>query len=460
MTESPPTDAATRPKRSLWRHPDFLKLWTAETISQFGTQITILALPLTAILVLKATPFEVGVLETFQFLPFVLVGLPAGVWVDRLRRRPVLIVGDLGRAVALGSIPIAYALGMLTLPHLYIAAFVTGVLTVFFDVAYQSYLPSLVETDQLVDGNSKLEVSRASAQVGGPGVGGGLIELVAAPVAILADSLSYLGSALFVLLIRRAEPPVEIPEGGHPKMRRQIVEGWRFVVGHPYLRWIAACTATSNLFGSMVQAVFLVYAVRVLGLSPGLIGVIFMAGGVGAIAGAFAAGRIGRILRLGWAIVAGIALANVAFLAVPLVTRGNAVPLLIGALALGGIGNVVYNVSQVSYRQAICPPRMQGRMNATMRFLVWGTLPVGAFVGGSLGTAIGLRPTLWVGAIGGMIAVLPALLTRVRTLDRIPEPEPFDEAVGLALASSAEGAIEPGQLPHQPAVEEPAGEPR
>jgi predicted MFS family arabinose efflux permease len=299
-------------------------------------------------------------------------------------------------------------------------------------------------------------MSRAASQVGGPGIGGGLIELITAPVAILADSLSYLGSALFVLLIRRQEPRVDVPEGGHPRMRRQIAEGWAFVVGHPYLRWIAMCTATSNLFGSMLQAVFLVYAVRVLGLSPGLIGLIFTVGGIGAIVGALVAGPAARVLRLGWAIVMGIVLADVAWVAVPLAPKSNPLPLLVAVIGFGGIGNVVYNVNQVSYRQAICPPGMQGRMNATMRFLVWGTLPVGAFIGGVLGNAVGLRPTLWIGAIGGLTAILPVLVTRVRTLDRIPEPSP-DDLAGAVSRTDA-GAIEPGHIPHAPMAGETTSE--
>src|SRR5262249_52924633 len=199
-----PIDMSTTTNpRSLWHHGDFLKLWTADSISQLGTQVTVLALPLTAILVLKANAFQVGILTAVEFLPFILVGLPAGVWVDRLPRRPILIVGDLGRAVVLGSIPIAYRLQVLHIAQLYVVAFLSGIFTVFFDVAYQSYLPSLVDRDQLVDGNAKLEISRSGAQLAGPGLGGALVQLLKAPVAILADSLSYLWSAAWVFTIRR-----------------------------------------------------------------------------------------------------------------------------------------------------------------------------------------------------------------------------------------------------------------
>src|SRR5213593_4695457 len=250
--------------RSLWRHPDFMKLWTGETISQLGTQVTLLALPLTAVVILKANAFQVGLLSTLEFLPFILVGLPAGVWVDRLRRRRILIAGDLGRAITLGSIPIAYELHHLTIWQLYAVAFLTGVLTVFFDVSYQAYLPSLVERDQLVDGNAKLEISRSGAQLAGPGLGGLLVQALRAPVAILVDALSYLWSAMWVFLIRKKEPAIERPPEGHRPMREDIKEGLRYVWRHPLLRPIAFCTGSSNLFSSIYLAILVLFAVRAL----------------------------------------------------------------------------------------------------------------------------------------------------------------------------------------------------
>jgi MFS family permease len=408
--------------RSLWRHRDFLRLWSAETVSQFGTQITMLAMPLTAVVVLDATPFEVGLLTTFEFLPFLLVGLPAGVWVDRSRRRPILIVGDLVRALALASIPIAYALDHLTIGQLYVVVFVTGVMTVFFDVAYMSYLPSLVERDQLIDGNGKLEISRSAAQLGGPGLGGLLVQALEAPTAIALDAVSYLGSALFLWRIRRAEPDVERqPRHERPKLRTDVAAGLRYVFGHPHLRWIATSTALSNLFSSMNTAVVVVYAVRVLDLSAGAIGAVFALGSIGALIAAAIVNRLTARVRLGHAILLGISM-GVGQVLIPLAPTASPLPFLIIAYATFSFGGVIYNVSQGSYRQAITPHRMQGRMNATMRFVVWGTLPIGAFIGGVLAGPIGLRPTLWVAAIGGMTAVLPIALTSVRRLERIPEP--------------------------------------
>jgi MFS family permease len=379
-----------------------------------------------AITVLDASAFQVGLLGTVEFAPFVLVGLPAGVWVDRLRRRPVLIAGDLGRAAALLSIPVAYQLDALSIGQLYAVGFVTGVLTVFFDVAYQSYLPALVEPDQLLEGNSKLEISRSGAQIAGPGLAGGLIDLVTAPVAVLADALSFALSAAFVGAIRRGEAaPQRAP--AHERrgsMRREMAEGLRYVLGHRLLRPIAACTATANLFNAVVYAVVILYMVRQLGLRPAAIGLVFAAGNVGFLAGAIVSGRLAARTGIGRAIVVGEAVGALGALAIPLAPRQAAVPLLVAGMAVSTFGGTVYNVNQVSLRQAITPARLHGRMNATMRFMVWGTLPLGSLLGGALGTAIGLRPTLWVGAAGGLVAVLPVALSPVRSLAAIADAMP------------------------------------
>jgi MFS family permease len=405
-----------RTRRSLWRHADFMRLWTAESVSRLGSQVSLLALPLAAITVLHASTFEVGLLSTAEFAPFVLVGLPAGVWVDRLRRRPVLIAGDLGRALALGSIPLAYALHALTIGQLYAVGFVTGVLTVFFDVAYQSYLPSLVEPDQLVEGNGKLEISNSGASIAGPGLAGGLIQLVGPAVAVLADAASFAASGLFVGLIRHREPRPERrrrPAGERGAMRREIWEGLRYVLGHRLLRWIAATTASANLFGSMIQAIWVLYFVRQLHLSPGVIGLVMTTGNLGWLAGAMLAGRLGNWLGIGRVIVGAIGLGGLGTLLIPLAPEAAPIPVLIAALFLTSFGGTAYNISQLSLRQAITPARLHGRMNATMRFMVWGTLPVGAAIGGALGGAIGLRPTVWIAAVASLLPVLPALRSSV-----------------------------------------------
>ena len=424
-----------RPTGGLWQHGDFLKLWSAETISQFGTQITGLALPLAAILVLKASAFEVGLLATLEFLPFLLFTLPAGVWVDRLRRRPILVAADLGRAALLASVPIAYAFDVLRIEHLYVVAFATGVLTVFFDVAYQSYLPSLVARDELVEGNSKLEVSRAGAQIAGPGLAGALVGLIKAPPAIALDAASFVASAAFLARIgRREEPVTRGDREARPRMLPELKEGLRYVLGHRYLRSIAASTASFNFFGSLAGAVLLVYAVRRLHLSPELIGLAMTLASIGPLIGALTATRISRRLGVGPTIILSSFVAGPAYVLVPVAPEGAAaLALIVPAFALSGLANVVYNVTQVSLRQAMAPERIQGRMNAVMRFLVWGTIPLGSFAGGALASRIGLRPTIWVGALGACLPFLPVLLSPVRTLRTVPEAEPEAEPPAVAI---------------------------
>ena len=428
-----------RPERGLWQHSDFLKLWSAETVSQFGTQFSALALPLTAVIVLHASVFEIAALNVVEFLPFVLVSLPAGVWVDRLPRRPILVLGDLARAGLLISIPIAYAFDALTIWQLYAVGFLVGIATVFFDVAYQSYLPALVDRHQLVEGNSKLEISRSSAQLGGPGLAGVLVDLLSAPVAIVFDAVSYLGSALLIFRIRKAEPPQKKHEAEvSPRMRDEIAEGLRYVFHHPYLKSIAACTASFNFFGSLWFAVLLVYAVRVLDLRPGVIGLTFSLANLGALLAAFTAGRISARLGVGTTIIAASVLGGPMSLIAAFAPHGNAALLVLApALLIGSFTNVLYNVTQVSLRQTITPGRIQGRMNSVMRFIVWGTIPLGALLGGALGTYVGLKETLIIGGIGCCLPFLPVLFSPVRSIGKMPEPVEDDDVVLDPLLAEA-----------------------
>jgi MFS family permease len=406
----------------LWRHRDFRNLWTAETISVFGSQFTALALPLAAVLLLDASPFAVSALVVIEFLPFVLFALPAGVWVDRMRRKPILVTGDLARAALLGSLPLAYAFDALTLPHLYVVAFLVGICTVFFDVAYQSYLPSLVEREQLVEGNSKLEVSRSVAQLAGPGTAGTIVSALSAPIAILFDAISFFVSALFLFTIRTHETlPERAAEEKRPSMFADAREGLGFVLRNRYLRAISICTATSNFFWSMGGAILVVYAVRELDMSAAALGLAFSLGNVGPLLAALTTNKISGRLGVGPTILTSSLVFSVAMLPVPLATSANPVPFLVVSAAAGGFAAVVYNITQLSFRQAICPPGMQGRMNAVIRFMVWGTMPIGALLGGSLGTFVGLRPALWVAAIGALFTFLPILLSPVPRLREIPE---------------------------------------
>src|SRR5688572_631359 len=418
------------PRGGLWRHPDFLKLWSAESISLLGTQISQLAIPLAAILVLDASAFEVAAVGVAEFLPFLLFALPAGVWVDRLRRKPILVAGDFGRAVALATIPLAWAFDALTIWQLYVVGFVVGVFTVFFDVAYQSYLPSLVPRARLVEGNSKLEVSRSTAQIGGPGLGGLLVEAITAPYAVVVDAVSFVWSGLLLMRIRAHEERPAPTEA--PSMRREIIEGVRYIVRDPRWRAISLYVSTVNFCWAVAFSIVLVYAVRVLGLSAGMIGLIFALGNLGALGGAILSARIGARLGIGRTIVLSGALGGFASLLIPLAPRDNPVPFLVAAQVGTGVGIVLYNVTAISLMQALTPPRLLGRMNASRRWIVWGTIPLGGLTGGALAETIGLRETLFAGTIAASLCFLFLLAKPLRTIKELPEsdeppPEPVDD---------------------------------
>ncbi|MDR7491712.1 MAG: MFS transporter [Armatimonadota bacterium] len=405
----------------MWRHGDFMRLWVAQTISVFGSGFTQLALPLIAATTLQATPAQMGILGAAEFAPFLLVGLVAGVWVDRVRRRPVLVAGDVARAALLLTIPAAAVAGALGMGQLYVVGFLVGVCTVFFDVAYQAYLPSLVDRRQLVEGNSKLEATRSLAQIASPGIAGVVIEVLTAPFALVLDALSYLVSGGLLARIRRPEDPPD-PANRRPVLT-EIREGLAVVVGHRLLRAIAATTGTSNFFSSAVGALFILYATRVLGLSPATLGLIFGVGNTGGLVGATLAGRLARRFGVGPTIVGSAALFGAYFLPLLVATPATAAPLLVAGGFVGSAGGLIYNVNQVSLRQAIVPQRLQGRLNATMRFLVWGTIPLGSLVGGALGEGLGLRAAVLVGVLGSLTPFLWVLGSPVRTLRQVPEPD-------------------------------------
>jgi MFS family permease len=413
----------------LLRDSDFRQLFVADTISQLGTQVSLLALPLVAVIALKASTFEVGLLAACETAAFLVVGLPAGAWVDRLRRRGVLVVGDLGRAVLLGSVPVAWWAGTLTMPQLYTVALAVGVFTVFFDVAYQSYLPHLVGRDHLVEGNAKLEAVRGVNQIVGPTVAGLLIQWLTAPVAVAVDAVSYLGSALFVGRIRKPEPKQERKPDAH--LGREIVEGLRFVLGNRLLRSIAACTSSANFLIGITNAMLIVLLARELHLPAGVIGVFFSFSSAGGLLAAFTSQRVTRWLGQGPTIWISVAVTAPFGLLVPVAQRGW----LLWAAAIGmsitWYGGVIYNITQVSFRQGLTPERLLGRMNATMRFLVWGTMPLGGLAGGLLGAYLGVRPALWIGAIGQVLTFLPTFLSPLRTMRDLPtaEHEPVPQEV-------------------------------
>jgi MFS family permease len=431
--------ARSRGRLGLLREPNFRNLWIGDTISQFGTQVSLLAIPIIGAAILNVPPEQFALLGFFEFLPFILISLPAGVWVDRMRRRSILISGDLVRAVSLLSIPIAYELHALTIWQLYVVGFVNGVATVFFDVGYQSYLPSLVERDEIVEGNSKLEISRSAAQIVGPGISGALIGLVTAPIAVIADAISFLVSAIAVFLIRKPEPPVEAhADGVRPGMVAEARAGLRYVLHNPYLRMIAGSTGTSNLFSNILFAIFVLYLVRVIGMSATEIGLIFALGSIGPLVGALTANRIAGVIGVGRTIIISMFLGAPASVLIAIAPANEgAIPFLIAGSALAGFSGMVYNINQVSFRQAITPPRMQGRMNASMRFIVWGTIPPGQILGGVIAATLGISSAIWIGAIGQFLAVLFVLFSPLRSLRVMPEPVGDDDAVPAAILGEA-----------------------
>ena len=416
----------------LLQQRDYLKYWSASTVSLFGTQVSQLAIPVIAVLLLDATPFEVGLLATVEMLPWIFFTLPAGVWVDRLPRRRILIGGDLGRAIVLGSIPVAWGLGVLTIWQLYLVGFANGVLTVFFDVADQSYLPTVVDREELVEGNAKLQVSASAAQILGQPIGGSIIALVSAPFAVTIDALSYVGSATLISRVKRVEASRTGPggEGGDAParsgMRTEMAEGLRYVLGNPILRSIAACTGSSNLCTNIVFAVFAVYVYRDLGLSPAAIGLVGGIAGFGILAGALIANRLATRFGVGRTIVGSALLYGPAGLLIPLAPADAPIPFFAAAMFLSGALAIVYNVNQVSLRQAITPERLLGRLNGTMRFLVWGTMPIGSLLGGILATVLGTHEAIWIGSILLVFTFVPLLFSPVLGLQKIP-PQAIDE---------------------------------
>jgi MFS family permease len=408
----------------LWRHPDFLKLWAGDTVSQFGSQVTLLAVPTVAILVLHAGPFQVGLLSALEFLAFPTLGLVAGVYADRLRRRPIMIACDLGRMLALGSIPVAFLLNTLTLEQLYIVALLTGICTVFFDVSYQSYLPVLVDRPNLLEGNTKLEISRSAAQVSGPAVAGFLIQWLGGAKAVAFDALSFLLSAIALSTIKAPEPePRPATVSGATGFIAEMKEGIMVVFKNPILWRIAGCTATTN-FGSIMVfgAVLLVFMYRDLHLTAAVVGVIFAIGSVGGLLGALMASWISRRLGFGLTLGISIVVGGVSLLLTPLALLGAPVIVLSTTGLVTGFTIPTYNINQVSLRQAITPDRVQGRMNATMRTIVWGTFPLGGVLGGILGTTVGVVQTIIVGGVLSTLAALWIFLGPVIKVKEQPEP--------------------------------------
>jgi MFS family permease len=403
---------------TLWRHADFMKLWVGQTISLFGSALSRLAIPLIAALTLQATPVEMGFLAAVGTAPVLLVGLFAGVWVDRLQRRTLLIVGDVGRALLLVTIPLAAFLGALTMLQLYAISFLIGILNVFFDVAARSYLPNLIDRCQLVEANGKLELSGSITAVAGPSLAGLIIQAVTAPLAIVLDAGSYLVSALCVIFITRRE---DAPQVSRLPMWSQVREGLGVVFHAPLLRAFAGCLGTSNFASNAFFALYILFGTRELGLNAAQLGLTYGLGASGAVVAALIAPWVTARMGMGRTLIIGAFLGSLEVLPVVFATPRSALLLLFLSSLLGNFGWVLYNVNAVSLRQAVTPMALQGRVNATFSFLVSGMLPLGALAGGALGEALGLRNTIILAAAGSLFAFLWVLFSPARSLTQISD---------------------------------------
>ncbi len=400
-TES--NDATARRRSVLFRHPDFMKLWAGETVSLLGTRMGDVAISFAAVIALKATPFQIGLLAAAGTVPTLVMSLFVGVWVDRVRRRPILIATDIGRTIVLGTIPLAAIFGALRMTQLYVVMLLDAVLDLFFSVAYHSYLPSLVNREDLVDANSKLTASAGVAEAGGFGLAGWLVQWLTAPFAILIDAISFLASALAIALIRTPEP-APAPRAKDTSVAREIADGARLIFSDRWLRAFGVNAIVGGFSNSLVSTLYMLFVVNSLGFKPGVLGVIFAVGGVSSIFGALAAERTAGALGTGMAICAGLAIDGVALMLLPIAHGSVSVALLIAQQLIGDSAATIYFINSVSLIQAITPRPVLGRVNASLRFLTLASVLTGQIVAGIAGGMIGLRATIALGAVGLWIA--------------------------------------------------------
>ena len=407
--------------RGVFANPDFTRLWAGQTVSLIGTQVTQFTMPLVAVLTLNATVLEVGVLNSLRFVPVLLLSVFAGVWLDRRKRRPVLIVCALGNAVLIGLVPVAAATGQLSIGLLYAVNGLVGTLNMIFDVGALSYVPFLVERDRLSEANARLQVSSAVAGISGPGLAGLLVGLITAPVTLTVDAVSYLASAIGLISVTRREPdPEPVPPGF--SVRRSIAEGFQTVFGSPLLRSLITQSTALNLFFGSFITIFVVYAVRTVHLSTLELGIVIGASAVGGLAGALLATRARKALGFGKA----MAVTTIGVSAAPLlllVPRHASVPTVIIMVAAQlGYGSSIsaFNVNAITLRQVVTPTRLLARMNATYRMLIWGAPPVGAVAGGLLGSAVGLRAALVISLIAMTSPILWIFFSPVFRLSEMP----------------------------------------
>ncbi|WP_035812440.1 MFS transporter [Jiangella gansuensis] len=408
---------------SLLAHRDFRLLLLGQTTSQFGAQVSGVAIPLLAVLTLDASAFEVGLITAASTVAFAVIGLPAGAWLDRLPRRPVLVVSDLARALLLATIPLAAVTGVLTITQLVVVALVSGVCRVFFDVGYQAYVPSVIGRDRVLAGNSAMETMRASGQFVGPGLGGWLVAVAGAANVVLVQAVTFAVSAASIAAIRHREPAITRP-AHRTSMRRDIREGLAFVLRHPALRAVAVASALSNLAFALASAVTFVFLARTLGLSPTVIGLVVAGGSVTVMAGAALTPWLARTVGSARIVWLSLLVTGPFTLLLPLAHPGwTAVAFTVAGMAAGELGQIVYAITSLSLRQRLCPDRLLGRVTATMRFLIMAAFPLGALAGGVLGDTLGLRPALWVCGVVVLLAPAPLVLAlrRYRDVEDVPD---------------------------------------
>ncbi|WP_320066258.1 MFS transporter [Micromonospora sp. RTGN7] len=428
MATVPAPAGGDRRRGGLLRHRDFRLLWVAQASSKLGSSVTSVAMPLVAVATLNATTFETAILYAAPWLPWLIIGLPAGAWVDRLRRRPVMILGDTASMLLFLSVPVAAWLDVLTIGHLLAVAFAAGTAAVFFQTAYQAYLPSLLDKRVLPEGNAKLQGTESAMQVAGPGVAGLLAQLAGAVTAVLLDALSFAASALCLWAIRFREPREPRPAAAN--LFREIAEGIRFVARDPYLRVLTAFGAVSNLGLIGYQSILVVFLVRDIGVSAGVVGLLFAAISCGGVLGAVIATPISRRFGTARGMLLCEAGALPFALLIPLAGPGLRLVLLVAGGLVIGVGVVAGNVLKGAFRQQYTPPQLLGRVLVSMQFLSLGAIPVGALIAGTLGSALGVRPTMWIMTSGLTLTGLILLIGPMKHRRDLPERPEQASSVG------------------------------
>jgi predicted MFS family arabinose efflux permease len=411
---------AKRAGTTLWRHRDFLLLWGGQTVSQAGSQVTVLALPIVAIVILQASTFQVGLLSAAVTSGYLFFALPAGVLADRVDKRGLMLCCDAAGLLVIGSVPAAEAAGMLTLGQLYLVALASGVVSVVFLVAYSSYLPVLIDRDQLADGNGKLATTQAAAQIAGPGLGAVLVGLFGAALAMTSDALSFAVSGACLLAIRSREPHIARADSERPSLRSQAGEGLTYILREPILRRAVAWNGTANFFVIMVETLGPVFLIREIHLRPAYVGGLLALGAAGGVAGGLASKALTRRIgsaRLSWLSMTVFTLPG---LLIPLARPGWGAALFAVGWMSWTFGSTLCAIGLTSYQQATCPPRLRGRVSAAARWVNWGTLPLGALASGALGAALGVHLALWLAVIGGCSSGLWLFLSPLRRLRDLP----------------------------------------